>query len=185
MKRRNKRAMLEATLFMSNKPLTLKQISKILRIDEERAAELINQYKKELDSEEHGIRLIETAEGFQIRVKPDYAPTVRPLTPYQDLSRGLLRVLALVAYKQPITQSEIVKVIGNRTYEYVKQLVAKGLIKTEKFGRTKKLIATKEFAEYFGLESPEEAKKLFEKLTEEEKAEEGEKENETVQTDNG
>ena len=168
MKRKNKMAMLEAALFMSNKPLSLKHITRLLRVDEERALEMVREYKQKLDSEEHGIRLMESPEGFQIRVKPDYAPTVRTLTPYQDLSRGLLRVLALVAYKQPITQSEIVKVIGNRTYEYVKQLVAKGLIKTEKMGRTKALIATKEFAEYFGLESPEEAKKLFEKLSEEE-----------------
>ena len=96
----------------------------------------------------------------QWKVEPDYVQMVRPLTPYNDLSRGLLRVLALVAYKQPITQSDIVKVLGNRAYEYVKKLEGRGLVNTVKHGRTKALVATKEFANYFGLEKTEDLKKL-------------------------
>ena len=120
--------------------------------------------KKELESEDRGIFLAETLQGFQLRVKPEYISKVRHLTPYQDLRRGLLRVLALVAYKQPITQSDIVKVIGNRTYEYIRELESRGLIRSVKQGRTKALIPTKEFADYFGLERPEDVKKIFEKV---------------------
>ncbi|MEM5804256.1 MAG: SMC-Scp complex subunit ScpB [Candidatus Aenigmatarchaeota archaeon] len=165
--------MLEAALFMSSRPVTLQQLCKILGMGEADAAVLITDYKRALDSEDHGVRLMETSAGYQIRVKPEYAPSVRTLTPYHDLSRGLLRVLALVAYKQPITQSDIVKIIGNRTYEYVKELTGRGLIRAEKAGRTRALVVTKDFAEYFGLESPEEAKKLFEKLDKEERESEG------------
>lgn len=160
----NKKALLESTLFMANNPLTLKELSKILSVKEEKALILLEELKIRLQSEEHGIFLIQTKQGFQLKVKADYISKVRHLTPYQDLRRGLLRVLALVAYKQPITQSEIVKVIGNRTYEYVKNLESRGLIKTTKHGRTKALIPTKEFAEYFGLEKIEDAKKIFEEI---------------------
>ena len=86
------------------------------------------------------------------------------MTPYQDLSRGLLKVLAIVAYKQPVTQSDIVKVIGNRTYDYVKTLTQKGLIKSIKHGRTKALVPTKEFANYFGVENIEDLKSLFKEM---------------------
>ena len=165
--------MIEAALFMSNRPVSLQQLCKILGMSEFDVADLVKAYRESLDAEDHGIRILETATGFQIRVKPEYAPSVRTLTPYHDLSRGLLRVLALVAYKQPITQSDIVKIIGNRTYEYVKDLTGRGLIRAEKSGRTRALITTKEFAEYFGLESPEEARKLFEKLDKEERENEG------------
>jgi segregation and condensation protein B len=79
-------------------------------------------------------------------------------------------VLALVAYKQPITQSQIVKVIGNRAYDYVKILEQRGMIRTEKHSRTKALIATKEFANYFGLESTEDLKKFFKEMAENEKS---------------
>ena len=54
--------------------------------------------------------------------------------------------------------------IGNRTYEYVKQLEQRGLIRTVKTGRTKALVATKEFASYFGLESEEDIKKFFDQM---------------------
>ncbi|MBU5575360.1 MAG: SMC-Scp complex subunit ScpB [Candidatus Aenigmatarchaeota archaeon] len=161
---RNRKAMIEATLFMATKNLTAEEIAKILKIQPEEVKQVVNEMKKELESEDRGIYLLETNTGYRLFVKPEYIKYVKNLASYQDLSRGLLRVLALVAYKQPITQSEIVKVIGNRTYEYVKELEKRGLITTVKSGRTKALVATKEFAEYFGIQNPEDAKKLFESL---------------------
>jgi segregation and condensation protein B len=160
------RSVVEAALYMANEPITIAQMSKMFDTEPEKIKEVVENFKKDLESSDHGIYLLETSRGYQIRVKPKLDPLVRKLTPYKDLSRGLLRVLALVAYKQPITQSEIVKVIGNRTYEYVKRLEERGLIKTVKQGRTKALIATKEFANYFGLEKPEDIKKFFEDFKE-------------------
>ncbi|MBN2202638.1 MAG: SMC-Scp complex subunit ScpB [Candidatus Aenigmarchaeota archaeon] len=156
------RSKLEAALYMSNEPLSLKDMSKMFRADEERIKIVIDDMKGEFELPMHGVYILETEQGYQIRVKPEHANSVRRLTPYKDLGKGLLRVLALVAYKQPITQSEIVKVIGNRTYEYVKVLKEKGLISTTKMGRTRGLVPTKEFANYFGLESPDDVKKFFE-----------------------
>jgi len=159
---------IEAALFMANKPVSIERLSKMFKTDSEKIKEVIEEFKEEFEKPEHGVHVIETSQGYQIRVKPEFASSVRKLTPYRDLGRGLLRVLALVAYKQPITQAEIVKVIGNRTYEYVRRLEERGLIKTMKHSRTKALIATKEFANYFGLEKPEDAKKFFEDIEKEE-----------------
>jgi len=158
------RAKIEAALFMSNQAVTLERLSKMFKTDQERIKEALEEFKAEFQKIEHGVFILETPSGYQIRVKPELIHQVGSLTPYKELSRGLLRVLALVAYKQPITQSEIVKVLGNRTYEYVKKLVERGMIKTERHSRTKALVATKEFANYFGLEKPEDAKKFFENL---------------------
>ena len=160
--------LVEAALFMANKPVSIENLSKMLKRKPEPIKEVIENLKEEFKDETHGIYILETKEGYQIRVKPEYVSRVRTLTPYKDLNRGLLRVLALVAYKQPITQSQIVKVIGNRAYEYVKRLEQKGLLRTEKFSRTKALFVTKEFANYFGLERPEDAKKFFEEMSENE-----------------
>lgn len=159
----SKKALVESALFMANEPLSMKELAQIVG-NEDAVKSVIEELKKEFVKEERGIILIESKEGYQLRVKPEYVPAVRHLTPYHDLNKGLLRVLALVAYKQPITQSEIVKVIGNRAYEYVRDLESRGLIRAVKQSRTKALIATKEFASYFGLEKPEDAKKFFEKI---------------------
>jgi segregation and condensation protein B len=167
MREQKLKSAVEAALYMANEPISIKQMSKMFNTDSEKIREVVEALKKELESSEHGIYILETTSGYQIRVKPKLDPLVRKLTPYKDLGRGLLRVLALVAYKQPITQSEIVKVIGNRTYEYVKRLKERGLINTVKQGRTKALTPTKEFANYFGLEKPEDIKKFFEEYKEE------------------
>jgi segregation and condensation protein B len=155
----------EAALYMCNDPISAEELARMFKSDTSEVKEVLNELKKEFEETRHGVHLLETSAGFQIRVKPELAPLVRNLTPYQDLGRGLLRVLALVAYKQPITQSEVVKVIGNRAYEYIKRLEERGLIKTVKHSRTKALIATKEFANYFGLENPEDIKKFFDEMT--------------------
>ncbi|MFH1474167.1 MAG: SMC-Scp complex subunit ScpB [Candidatus Aenigmatarchaeota archaeon] len=161
------KSVVEAALYMANEPISVKEMAKMFNVEPDSVKVVIDEFKKELESSEHGIYILETPRGYQIRVKPKLDPLVRKLTPYKDLSRGLLRVLALVAYKQPITQSEIVKVIGNRTYEYVKALKERGLVNTVKQGRTKALVPTKEFANYFGLEKPEDIKKFFEEYKEE------------------
>jgi len=161
----------EAALFMANEPVSIQKLSKMLKRSPEKIREVIEEFEKEFEKTEHGVHIIETKQGYQIKVKPEFASSVRRLTPYRDLGRGLLRVLALVAYKQPITQAQIVKVIGNRTYEYVRKLEERGLIRTMKHSRTKALIPTKEFANYFGLESPEEIKKFFEEMTKKEESE--------------
>jgi segregation and condensation protein B len=176
----NKKALLEAALFMAANPLRLKDLSKLIGEDEETTLNLLEEIKREMEREDRGIYLVRSEDKFRFHVKPEYVRFVRHLTPYSELKKGLLRVLALVAYKQPITQSEIVKVIGNRTYEYVRELEARGLIKTIRQGRTRALVPTKEFANYFGLQKPEDAKRFFEQVFE--KKESSEKtENETVQ----
>ncbi len=158
----NLKALIEAALFMSAKPLSVEELSKISGADEENVLEILEKIKNDLENPERGIHLVRIGDKFKLYVKPEYVRFVRYLTPYSDMKKGLLRVLALVAYKDGITQSEIVKVIGNRTYEYVRELESRGLIRTVKQGRTKVLLPTKEFAEYFGLKSPEEAKRFFE-----------------------
>ena len=164
MKEEKLKSLIEAALYMSNEPVSIEHMSKMFKTSPEKIKEVLIELKQDMEDPSHGVYILESTQGYQIRVKPKIAPSVRRLTPYKDLSRGLLRVLALVAYKQPITQSEIVKVIGNRTYEYVKILAEKGLIKTIKQSRTKALVPTKEFANYFGLEKPEDVKQFFEGL---------------------
>ena len=165
----NKKALVEAALFISAKPLSAKDLANIINSSEEEVIKLVQQLEKDLASEERGVHIIRMGDKFKMYVKPEYIKFVRHLTPYSDMKKAHLRVLALVAYKQKITQAEIVKIIGNRTYEYVRELEQRGLIKSLKQGRTKVLVPTKVFAEYFGLKSPEEVKKFFEGVMNENK----------------
>jgi len=157
----NQKALLEAALFVSDKPLSLEKLAKIMGCSQQEVKEQMIRLQTDLKTDDRGVELVETPEGFELRVKPDYREKVVRLAPFADLSDGMMRTLAIVAAKQPIKQSIIVKVQGNKTYGYITGLEDKGLIKTEKYGRTKIITTTPDFEKYFG-KSSEEIRKVLE-----------------------
>lgn len=158
----NKTALLEAALFVSDKPLSLEKLSKVLGISSEEVKELLLKIQVRLQTDDRGIQLVETPEGYELRVKQVYREIVAGLAPLADLGEGMMRTLSIIAAKQPIKQSIIVKYQGNKTYGYVVALEEKGLIKTEKYGRTKLITTSSEFEKYFGKSSEEIKKSLQE-----------------------
>lgn len=145
-------AKLEAILFTTEEPLGTEKLANRLGTKEEKIRKIIKKLEKKYENEEHGITLLKT-DGYKLIVKSPYLDDVSDLTPHSDLSKGLLRVLSIIAFHQPVKQSEIVKVIGNRTYEYVKELERRKLIKAKKHKKTKKLTTTPHFEEYFNVKS--------------------------------
>ncbi len=72
-----------------------------------------------------------------------------------EFSKAVLRTLGLIALKQPVKQSIIVSIVGNKAYDYVNELVSKGFIKAKKQGNTKILMTTPKFESYFGKKTNE------------------------------
>ena len=148
---KDKKALIEAALFVSENPLNFNDLSKVSGITStETLKEILDEIKRDLNDKAHGIELALTAEGYQFQVKDQFLEKVANLTTYSDISKGALRTLSLVALREPILQSEIIKIQGNKAYNYIKSLEKKKLIRTEKAGRTKKINTTKEFEKYFG-----------------------------------
>lgn len=158
----DKKALLEAALFVSDKAISLERLSQIINTTPEETKELIEKIQAEVAKQERGIELAETPEGYEFRIKSEYRNKVATLAPFSDLGEGMLRTLAIVTVNQPIKQSVIVHYQGNKAYGYIEALEKKGLIKTEKFGRTKLVTTTGDFEKYFG-KSSEELKKMLEK----------------------
>ena len=75
------------------------------------------------------------------------------------------RTLAIIIAKQPVKQSTVVKIQGNKAYDYLRALEKRGLIKTEKFGRTRIISLTKNFEEYFGKSIEEIRKELLSQIS--------------------
>ncbi len=160
-----KKALIEAALFMSSSPLSLTKLSKLTGLKEDEIKDLLEKIKEELNKSDRGLELVETPVGYELRVKPFLTPKVASLAPFSDLSDGMVRTLALIiALGDKVTQSLIVKYQGNKAYGYIKELEKKGLIRTEKFGRTKLIKITKEFERYFGMSLDEIRKKIKESV---------------------
>lgn len=158
----NKKALVESALFVSDKPLSLEKLEEITGISQDELKPILEKIMQEHTKDEKGMELVQTPEGYEFRIKTEYRSKIVKLAPMSDLTEGQLRTLALtVALKQPAKQSAIVRYQGNKAYSYIAQLETKGLIKTEKYSRTKIIKLTDEFEKYFG-KSIGELKKLLE-----------------------
>ncbi len=151
MGRSDHKRLVEAALFMSPEPLSINELSRISGLGSlGQLKGLLNELMEEYSG--RGIQITENLLGWKMEVRQDLLQNVAHLAPYSDLSEGCKRTLALVVYKEPIDQADVIKIQGNKAYSYIKKLVKAGLVRAEKTGRTKKLHLTKEFEKYFGQE---------------------------------
>ncbi len=148
---------------MSSEPMSIADLSKIAGVNslghlKGTLLELKDEYA------DRGVHLVETSQGWSFQVDRTHLDKVTNLTPYADIPEGQKRTLALVAYKEPVTQAEVIRIQGNKTYAYIKSLAAKGLIRGERQGRTKILSLTQEFERYFGAEKEKVKEQLIAKM---------------------
>lgn len=158
-----KKARLESALFLADEPIDNEEIADILNLGSMGYVDmLVKEYRDELEDEHRGLELVETPEGYELKVKKDHIEHVSHLAPHQDLNEGQLRTLSLIAYNAPVEQTDIVDIRGNRAYQHVKELVNRGFVSKEKDGRTAILDMTNHFLDYFDLDSVDDFKQQFE-----------------------
>jgi len=146
----NDRDLIEAALFVAGRPLNLIDLEAIVRpeTDVEALVEsLIEEYRGK-----GAIEIVQTDEDVVMQVKAEYADAVRAIA-QRDLETPVLRTLAVIAYHQPITQSKVADIRGNKAYGHVHELEARKLVESVPHGRTRMLRTTKAFSEYFGFET--------------------------------
>ncbi|MGE7601378.1 SMC-Scp complex subunit ScpB [Peribacillus sp. NPDC097675] len=157
----NWKGILEALLFASgDEGLSVKQIASVLEITEYQATDIIESLKEDYLSDLRGIQIIEIAGVFQLATKKEHSDYLKKLvetSSSQGLTQAALETLAIIAYKQPITRAEIDEIRGVKTDRPIHTLVTKVLIKevgrAEGSGRAYLYGTTKEFLDYFGLNS--------------------------------
>lgn len=140
----------EAALFASGIPLSAGEIASVLNTSEAHARELIAQLREEYEQRNSALEVLELEGKFVLQLRPEYSESVSQLAP-KEISTPVLRTLSVIAYYQPVTQSKVVRIRGNKAYEHIKELAERGLIAGEKHSRTRLLKTTHGFAEYFGL----------------------------------
>ena len=152
------RAVIEAALFVSPVPLTLRSLGTLLGgVSQPYVRRLLQELGASLaDAPDRGVELVLEPTKAMLKVKRAFVDLVAHLAPQQDISRPILRTLAVIAYNQPMTQADLVKTRGNKAYAHVHELVERALIRSEPHGRTMLLHVTREFLQYFGLTRPEE-----------------------------
>ena len=161
---------IEAMLFVSDKPLFVNEIKNVIEdLDAREVKDVISDLAKEYEDTQRAFRIKEIAGGYQIVTDTVFAPWLQKLykTSGADRLRGpSLETLAIIAYKQPVTKPEIEMIRGVNVDGVLKTLIEKNLIRVtvrkETLGRPILYGTTLEFLQYFGLNSLEELPKLEE-----------------------
>ncbi len=156
---RELQAIVEALIFASPEPLTLKTLVKLLDGEPpEHVEEALAAVRRDWEQRAGGLRLVEVAGGYQIVTRPELSEWVRRLFhehSKQRLSVQALETLAVVAYRQPITGPEIAEIRGVNTSGVLGTLVERRLIKVTGrkavVGRPFLYATTREFLDRFGL----------------------------------
>ncbi len=154
----------EAILFAAGKPLSVKELTAALGTDDFRPVQqAVRTLEQTYAHRQSALEVRRVGDRYALQLQERFVPTVHAVTPVEMAPRTL-KALTLVAYHQPILQSNLVRMIGDVAYEEVQRLRGLGLVATDPKGSTLELTTTRRFAEYFGLAStrPEEIRRFLE-----------------------
>ncbi|MBU0469911.1 MAG: SMC-Scp complex subunit ScpB [Nanoarchaeota archaeon] len=150
----------EAVLFAVGKEITSERISSLCSLSIEEVNSIMKKLQEEYGQRDHSLQIVEKEDGWKLTVRDSFVPLVSSIVSSTELDRPLMETLAVIAWRYPIIQSDVIKLRSQAAYDHMKQLEEQGFIAKERFGRTYKIKLTKKFFNYFDLPS-EEAKKAF------------------------
>lgn len=175
---------IEALIFASDKPLATNELVDLFnsamgfiedRATTEQVDAAINAIKEKYESEFFAFGLVESGGGWQFLTKKEYHKTIAQLNGdkfLKKLSAASIETLAIIAYKQPVTKSEIELIRGVNCDYAVQKLLEKELIvisgrKEDAVGKPLVYATSKNFMDYFGINSAEDLPKIKEILDQE------------------
>ena len=157
------KAVLEGLLFLVGEDgIDLETICNVMDIDKSEGSKIIEELTEDYKSEARGITIQKFGHLYKLTTKKEhkeYYNKLADLPNIKNLSQSALETLAIIAYNEPITRSEIDDLRGVNSSQIIRNLIAKDFIKavgkSDKLGHPNLYGITDEFLDYFGLESKE------------------------------
>ncbi len=154
---------IEALLFSNGEAVKINNIAEIMGVDYEDIYPVLCELRDEYDEKRRGIKIIITKETAKMVSREDYYEYVKLLLAPPEsntLSAAALETLAIVAYRQPVTRSDIEKIRGVQSTSSLDTLIARGLVdssgRLDLPGRPMAYVTTDEFLQFMDIETIEE-----------------------------
>ncbi len=153
---------IEAAMFLSARFLNLQELVMLTDINPLMLKELIEKLALKYNKDESAIEIVVKDNMWKMDVRQEYVGMVNKLaTGNAEFTKAEQETLAVIAYKQPVKQSVIVNIRGNKSYEHIKHFIEIGLVMPKRVGHTLELRLSDEFFEYFHLQKKEKAGKII------------------------
>ncbi len=151
---------IESMMFVWGKPLDIKDVAEVFNVDKKEIYDYCKELQEEYQQEGRGIVIREVNKSFQFVTRKenlDYIERLCTPVKHKRLSQSALEVLAIVAYKQPVTKGEIEAVRGIKCDRVIEGLAKKDLVmevgRSDAVGRPILYGTTDEFLKQFGFET--------------------------------
>lgn len=143
---------IEAILFSSGKAMSEDIISELCAIDKRKILRLLEELKRDYETRNGALMVIQEGNNWKINVKEKHISAVRKIVSDTELPKSTMETLAVIAWKSPISQSEVVRIRGNKCYDHIAELEDLGFVSKTKKGRSFILKITDKFYEYFDID---------------------------------
>lgn len=155
----------EAALFIAGRFLSVKDLVALSDVNPILLRKILGDLEDKYKNS--GVTIIKKGEMWKMDVSADYKDIVNRLaTGKSEFSRAEQETLAIIAYKQPIKQSVIIKIRGNKGYDHIRRFVETGLLNKKKMGHTSELTLTENFYDYFNVGAGDNLEEVAEALDE-------------------
>lgn len=165
-----KQAIVESILFAMGEAIEAKAIAQAMNLSIQEVKDIIEKLKEKYQLSNSGIDVMELDGKYQLCTKKEYYPYLIKFIkdfPKQELSQASLETLAIVAYRQPVTKSEINKIRGVNSDKALNRLIEYGLVvesgRQNVPGRPLLFATSDEFLRRFGVQNLEQSNIVFEK----------------------
>lgn len=162
----------EAILFAAGRPLSLQEISRLCNVRTlEPMKKALLALQQEYEKKGSALMVVEEAKetgdtenkqsSWKVTIREQFMPLVQQIVPQTELNRPVMETLAVIAWKQPVLQSLIIKVRSSSAYDHIKELEDLGFLTRQRKGRSMLLKLTPKFFSYFDLKGSQDARALF------------------------
>ena len=151
---------IEAVLFLAARYLSTEDIVKFTGINPLTVKEIMQEIEERYNHDSSGLTIlkqnIQGQELWKMDVMPEFHDMINKIaTGETEFTKAEQETLAIIAYKQPIKQSSIVRIRSNKAYDHIHHFVAMGLVKAKRMGRTYELTLSEDFYNYFNVDKKE------------------------------
>lgn len=141
----------EALLFSSGRKMAEDELSKLTGIKSAKIKEALEELRRKHEAEDSPLILLNEADSWKLMTKEKYISLIQNIVTETELDRSLIETLAVIAWKYPILQADVIRLRNNKAYDHLRELEEAGFIAREKKGRTRSIRLTPKFFQYFDL----------------------------------
>ena len=162
----NTKQEIEAVLFASGRFLEVTHIAEILESSPSAVRKFAEQLRKEYEQREGSLQIIKEEDAYKLHVRDEFLDVVSRIIADTEVSGPVMETLAVISWRSPVLQSEVVETRGSNAYDHIKELLERGFVTREPEGRSYRLRITEKFFEYFDVEGRDDIKEVFKEVEE-------------------